>query len=50
MTELGTLLVDLMKSFLFNFTLGIHGYEMFFDINGEVQYPFRLHHFGKRRK
>ncbi|XP_066910581.1 resact receptor-like isoform X2 [Clytia hemisphaerica] len=24
----------------------IHGYEMSFDIEGEVQYSFRLHHFG----
>ena len=30
--------------------LGIHGYEMFFDIDGEVKYPFRLHHFGTHRK
>ncbi|XP_057310994.1 atrial natriuretic peptide receptor 1-like isoform X2 [Hydractinia symbiolongicarpus] len=41
----GLQVIENMKNKVFS---SIHGYEMFFDKNGEVQYPFRLHHFGKK--
>ena len=32
------------------YLVGIHGNEIVFDENKEVQYPFRLYRFGKERK